>query len=185
MLVAYAFFLLVSHTLWQPEKSGGWFVPYFYLFLGGALTSWRTRGLISDRALLSCVALMGIGFVFDPGIGRLYGALTMLFLYVAARGSGLNEWLAGSFFQRLGRMSYSIYLVHPPVAVVILGVRTRVAPNSNAFSLVAFFSVYLLSLGLAYFFHSAVEAPCLRLSRRLKRSPALLSDAINVQIPRA
>jgi peptidoglycan/LPS O-acetylase OafA/YrhL len=158
-------------------------VPFFYLFLFGALVAWRTLERISDRDLLLCLTLMALGAAWRPDIARLAGVFTAFFMYVGARMHRLNSWLSGRRLQWLGRVSYSLYLVHVPVAVLVLGLRARFAVSSNAVSLFAFVGVYALALGVAHVFNLTVETPFLRLSQRLKRAPNIEGALLQTERP--
>jgi peptidoglycan/LPS O-acetylase OafA/YrhL len=171
MVTGFFVSLVISHTVWPMVP--GWFVPFFYLFLSGSLAAWRTLGRISDSLFQVCLLAMGLALLAKPELARALGFLTALVLYAAIRRDALHRWLSARPAQWLGRMSYSIYLVHAPLAVFFLGLRTRVAPDSKLVSLLCLVGVYLCTLALAALLHFTVEVPCLRLSQRLKRSRAL------------
>jgi peptidoglycan/LPS O-acetylase OafA/YrhL len=167
MLLAFIVSLLVSHTVWPMTP--GWFVPFFYLFLAGSLAAWRTLGRISDRIFSLVPLAMGLGLLVRPELARVLGFLTVLVLYAAINRRTLHRWLAGRTAQWLGRISYSIYLIHVPLAVFFLGLRTRVAPDSKLVSLLCLVGMYAVTVAMAALFHLAIEVPCLRLSQQLKR----------------
>jgi peptidoglycan/LPS O-acetylase OafA/YrhL len=177
-------FLLISHTVWPFEKGARWFVPFFYLFLAGALVAWRVLGRISDKTCLGCLLLMSLGVLWAPNVARLFGVVTAFVIYLAARRDRLHRWLSARPFQWLGRISYSIYLVHVPVAILVLGLRARVAPTSNTVSLLAFVGVYAGTLALAYLVNLTIESPCLRLAQRLKPSARFHEAILHVEVPR-
>jgi peptidoglycan/LPS O-acetylase OafA/YrhL len=175
MAIAFMVSLVVSHTVWPLGP--GWFVPYFYLFLSGSLAAWRTLDRISERLFQICLLAMGLALLLRPELARVLGFLTALVLYAAIHRGALHRWLAARWAQWLGRLSYSIYLVHVPLGVFFLGLRTRVALDSKLMSLVCLAGMYAVTLGLASVLHVAVEVPCLRLSRQLKRQRS-------VEVPR-
>lgn len=170
MVAAFAASLLVSHSVWPMVP--GWFVPFFYLFLSGSLAAWCLLGRVSERLYQSCLLAMGIGLIFQPQAARAFGLSAALVIYAAMRRKALHQWLAGPLPQWLGRISYSIYLVHAPVVMLFLGLRTRLSPESRPLSLICLFLAYTVTLGVAAIFHRLIEEPCLLLSRRLKRRSA-------------
>ena len=170
MVVGFFSSLLLSHTVWPMPSA--WFVPFFYLFLSGALAAWKTLGRISDGLFQLCLLAMGLALVAKPEVPRVFGFLTVVALSVAIRRDALHRWLAGRVPQWLGRISYSIYLVHVPVVGLFLGLRTRLAPDSKLVSLLCLAGVYLTTIASASVLHRAIELPCLRLSQRLKGSRA-------------
>ncbi len=171
MVTAFFMSLVVSHTIWPMRP--GWFVPYFYLFLSGSLAAWLSLGRISDRLFQLCLLAMGLALLFRPELARVLGFLTTVALYVAIRREALHRWLSARSAQGLGRISYSIYLVHAPLAVFFLGLRTRISPNSELVSLFCLAGTYICTIALASILHVIVEVPCMRLSQRLKQPRSL------------
>jgi len=167
MVSAFIVSLVVSHTVWPMRP--GWFVPFFYLFLSGSLAAWLTLGRLSNRLFQICMLAMGAALLVRPELPRVLGFLTALVLNAAIQRNALHRWLATRLAQWLGRISYSIYLMHAPLAVFFLGLRTRWGPDSKLTSLICLAALYVATLALATVFHATVEMPCLRLSQRLRR----------------
>jgi len=181
MVIAFFLSLVLSHTVWPMRP--GWFVPSFYLFLSGALAAWKILGRISDRLFQLCLLTMGLALLAKPEWARVVGFLTAIVLFVAIRRDGLHRWLAARVAQWLGRISYSIYLVHAPLAVVFLGLRTRIAADSKLGSLLCLAALYSSTIALASLLHRVVEVPCLRLSQQLKRSNSLEAESVQPAPP--
>ncbi|HKO47021.1 MAG TPA: acyltransferase [Polyangiaceae bacterium] len=176
MVLAFFLSLSLSHTVWPMLP--GWFVPFFYLFVSGSLAAWKILDRISDRLFQLCLLAMGLALLLRPEWPRIVGFLTAVLLYVAIRRDGLHRWLRGRAAQFLGRISYSIYLVHGPLTVFFLGIRTRVAADSKVVSLLCLAGLYLSTIALASLLHRVVELPCLRLSQQLKRSPSVAAAGV-------
>lgn len=176
MVTAFFASLILSHTVWPMRP--GWFVPFFYLFLSGALAAWRVLGRISDRLFVICLVSMGLGLFLRPELQRVLGLLAALLIYVAIHRSALHRWLTGWVAQWLGRISYSIYLVHAPLTFFFLGLRTRIASNSPALSIALLAGTYLFTLALATLLHVTIEVPCLRLAQQLKRPRPLRGSRV-------
>ena len=182
MVTAFFASLVVSHTVWPMQP--GWFVPFFYLFLSGSLAAWRTLGRLSDRLFQVCLLAMGLALLLRPELARVLGFLTTLALYAAIRRGALHRWLSARSAQWLGRISYSIYLVHAPLAVFFLGLRTRLAADSKLVSLICLAGTYVCTMALASLLHVTVEVPCMRLSQRLKRPRSVAGSSVQ-QFPQA
>jgi peptidoglycan/LPS O-acetylase OafA/YrhL len=133
---------------------------------------------ISDRLFLLCLIAMALGLLARPELPRAAGFLTSLVLYVAIRRAALHRWLAVRPAQWLGRISYSVYLIHVPLATLFLGLRTRLAPDSLWVSLSCLAGLYAVTLALASLFHTVVEVPSIRLSQQLKRRPAFIDPSV-------
>ena len=89
---------------------------------------------------------------------------------VAAQGRGMRGWLSGRVPAWLGRISYSLYLVH----CVVLKLIATVWPYGGSPIALAPAGI-ALSLAAATILQRTVEAPAIRLSKprgpRVRRSP--------------
>lgn len=90
----------------------------------------------------------------------------------------LRATLAYPFFQFLGRISYPLYLVHWPLLIALLALLLYFKPAmlfSEALTWLLLAGLPLM-IGAAYLLHRVIEAPFMRLGKRLSssRSPAPL-----------
>ena len=91
-----------------------------------------------------------------------------LTIYAAGRRGHLHDWLSARWLQFLGRISYSLFLIHYPVSWIVLSAGSRLTGNSAA-AAVAWLAVALAaSIGAAYLLYVWVEQPSLRLCAMLK-----------------
>ena len=73
---------------------------------------------------------------------------------------GLRKWLARDYWLWLGRQSYSLYLIHVPIVMVIVILYRGVVP------LLPCLSVIPVSIVLAQIFHLHVELPSVALAQK-------------------
>jgi peptidoglycan/LPS O-acetylase OafA/YrhL len=107
------------------------------------------------------VALLGCAWLHSD-LGYVIGSLLLI---VMARGDGgLARSLARPAPRFLGRVSYSLYLVHMPVLACAAHLGAGRVPPWAALGLGG-----LASFAVAALFHAAVEVPAQRLSRRIGR----------------
>jgi peptidoglycan/LPS O-acetylase OafA/YrhL len=81
-----------------------------------------------------------------------------LVLAVAARGGWLWRWPDSRFLGWLGRISYSVFLLHFPVCLVANGVFERFSDGSNLAALAASLAAVVLSTAAGAVFHRNVES---------------------------
>jgi peptidoglycan/LPS O-acetylase OafA/YrhL len=84
----------------------------------------------------------------------------------------LKQWLAKDYWLWLGKQSYSLYLIHVPVVMVIVILFSGVVP------LWACLSVIPVSIALAQVFHLHVELPSVSLAQKManfERKKALVA----------
>jgi peptidoglycan/LPS O-acetylase OafA/YrhL len=119
------------------------------------------------------VALLGCAWLHSD-VGYVIGSLLLI---VMARGDGrLARSLARPVPRFLGRVSYSLYLVHMPVLACAAHLGSGWLPPWVALGLGG-----LASFAVAALFHAAVELPSQRLSRRIGRWGER-SEAVGVRL---
>jgi peptidoglycan/LPS O-acetylase OafA/YrhL len=159
------------------------FSPLTFEFIGGALIAILVRRGVTRFALpallLGVVAVIGIsaGFadrlypetmadfsrrvlIFGPPYALiLYGAAAL----EASRGPRAPKWLVAA-----GDASYSLYLVHLPVFLVVGKALSLVVPDSGVFDNALLIGCFLAAgLAAAVVVHLAIEKPALAFTRRL------------------
>ncbi len=146
-----------------------WALYFFGAYGMGVLTAWATRNPAAWRegrwamAALLALALLALALDFR---GRIALALVVSAVLAAAQLHGwLSTWPRSRAVAYLGRISYSVFLLNFPVALVVNALFTR---YGSADPLVQTLGVLLawLACNLAgAAFHHAVEQPLGRLGR--------------------
>ena len=142
----------------------------WYGFLVGAFACWALRGTIRTRwFMLYAVLLSGIfGLTRDPFVAGCFVAGVGLLL--VGRAGGLGTWLNQPWLQFLGRISYSLYLLHIPVTGALYFVMRRWLGHSTQGDAL----VMLVAVGanclVAWVFWRLVERPSTALARRVRQA---------------
>jgi peptidoglycan/LPS O-acetylase OafA/YrhL len=149
----------------------GWFIPHWYLFALGALAWWTQRRRASLGAFVALVVWCAYeGHVHDRS-EPVAGALVAATLALAARGEGLERWLAWRPLTFLGTISYGIYLLHTIVGAHVRGLIGGVVHSrtpTGALIVTALASA--VTVGCAWGLYRAVERPAMRLAARIRWS---------------
>lgn len=170
---------ILSLFVWHRETTNDmWLTHYFAMFYLGAAAWWSLAGILPPWTFWGYVALMAVRIAGSGTIaGRLPADLTFALatgvsIYVMGRLGRLGTALNYRWLQHLGRISYSLYLMHFPVAHVVttLGYehmlhRQSLNPPAAAGWLLA---ALLASLAIAQLMYRYIEAPSVRLAARLK-----------------
>lgn len=138
---------------------------YFFGSYGlGMLVFWigraSRRGTWGIAVLL--LALLGVAMLALDWRSRIAIALvTALALAVAQRreGQGSGGWFTPDDpFVRLGRISYSLFLIHFPVLLLVNGVASRFAPMAPWADAAALLGTFALSIAAAWLLYRWVES---------------------------
>jgi len=165
---------------------GLWF-PQWFMFLAGVFACWAISDRRAERWLilfLGIIAALAAAYTFwlpansvvfmgPQGLARGGPVLWAIFftatlIYVAGKLNRMGSWLNHSLLQHLGRISYSLYLMHIITGLRLMNVLGRFGFDS------AWGSVMLLLIGLvgslvgAHLMYYFVERPCVRLADRLR-----------------
>ena len=168
--------LLGALSLWSINRIPGWdaFGPYFFgSYALGVLAAWAQQGKRWGRAaLITLLVLGGVALWLDPRSRIALALATAVLLATRSPGknlAGLGEHPAIGF---LGRISYSVFLVHYPICVLFEAAAARWAPDSAPWAAAGLVLAWLSSLIAGTAFHRWVEAPLGRV-RRAKPSAAV------------
>ena len=106
----------------------------------------------------------------------------MLAIYLIGRAGRLSTTLNWAPLQYLGRISYSLYLIHYPVSHIVVNAGYELTGDSPWAAFGWLLLSVLLSILAAHFLYLLVEAPTARLAARLKprtgRSDPAATDAL-------
>ena len=146
---------------WDP------FAVYFFAhFFTGvmvyqALAEPRYRNLFAAYLLV-----LAAGLAYDWRGHLAISLVTGSALYLAGRAGWLQRWPDHPLVRFQARTSYSLFLLHFPVLIVIAAVWERYDWDWRGSSTLALVLAYLTSVAVAAAFYRTVEAPAARLARR-------------------
>jgi hypothetical protein len=152
----------------------GLMLKFWYLFQLGVLIYWALNGNVPSVWLYAYLALLAgfLGCRFS--VECLVGILTGLSIFLAGKLGRLESWLNIAPLQYLGRISYSLYLVHTVVGCpFVYFLRDKFAgPQASPGTLLWLFILACgVSIGVADVFYRFIERSSMRLSKRLKLTP--------------
>jgi peptidoglycan/LPS O-acetylase OafA/YrhL len=147
-------------------------LPNWHMVFAGALTAWALTGVVAHR-LVYGIAAGWVGWLaavrWDAASAAALGTAGLI--YVVGRLGRLHDLrLPGLAW--LGRISYSLYLVHDIVGDRVMGLSRRLGASQAWHMWLWFAAAVLASVAAAYVLYVGVEEPCRRLSQRLARREA-------------
>lgn len=152
---------------WNLFPAGDAYVFYFLAPLVlGALAAWTLRGQIHPLYFVAYLALIGASLCVDFR-WRLCIAMATATLLVVAGGSATAARCLRPLAP-LGRVSYSLFLVHYLVNWLVLLALAPVIAQQPTRALAALAVAFLASLLSAVLFYWSIERPTLAWAQRLK-----------------
>jgi len=151
-----------------PEQPAG-ILPFWGQFMAGVLAWDAMRGARASQVIAIAYAglLLACGIARDDLFTGIAGATALALLAAHACG-GLHAWLSGRAAQALGRVSYSLYLMHVPTITLAAALLHRLPSHRGIAGELADASLILAAcLAVAGAFWRAIERPSIRWSHRL------------------
>lgn len=167
---------------WAPQ---GLFVNLWHAFFLGVLAylaGYRRQSVVP----LCCVAAATlVGAADRETLFGVPAVMTAFILFLSGRSGYLLHGMSHAAFGFLGRISYSLYLTHVPLMIIVFGAWGRLAGRSALADLAGFgFGLVLLVLG-GYAFWWVIERPSQRLSANLFRRYPVLAPVKAIDSVRA
>ncbi len=160
--------LAVASLLWfnRDTTYDHWAVYFFGSYFLGMLLRWALGGAIALWSLWAYFAVVVAALTIDWRPRLLVAGLTAVVILLAAHRHILQQWPKNTWIAYLGRISFSLFLVHFPICLIVNAWFSRL-PLSPLQSWLAMFGAYGASLAVAVVFHHFVESPFQRVGRRI------------------
>lgn len=187
--------LIYVACLWLRDRAGqrrrdfvgliGWGLAVFSLFYVNLDAEWEAwalyffpyffLGIIVHRAQRAGWAqlefwlfqLLIVGAMCYEWRWRLAIALGVGIVLFAAEKTGFGaRWPQNRLVSWFGRISFSLFLIHFPVLVLVSTIWTRLGWTSPLEAVAGLVAAFLLSIVAAVFYHRWVETPAARLARK-------------------
>jgi peptidoglycan/LPS O-acetylase OafA/YrhL len=155
--------LAVWSLFWLNRLShlDNWAVYFFATYFLGMLVGWALHGTVSRWSVLASLAVVALAMAHEFRPRLVVAAGVTLLLLWGTREEVQRKWPENRLMSGLGRISYSLFLVHFPVCLVVNAWGSRHLSSSPHHALFGMLIALVLSIAVAIVFHWAVEARCL------------------------
>jgi peptidoglycan/LPS O-acetylase OafA/YrhL len=144
-----------------------WAAYYFGHFFLGVLAYHASESRRSEFFFNIYCGILVAALIVDWRWRLTTSLLTGLILYFGCKSGAMGRWPASRIVGYLGRTSYSLFLVHFPVWVVVAAIWVRLGWVSPLHGVAAMIVAYLTSLAMAAVFYELVESRAARLSPKI------------------
>jgi peptidoglycan/LPS O-acetylase OafA/YrhL len=156
---------LLSIAMWYLGLAAFTFPGTWFRFFLGVLVFWAIERRVPRPALYGFAAVLLILSISARDLRGGVAVATAGVIFVAGVRGYLTHWLSSRLWQYLGRISYSLYLLHIVVGIPLINWIWTMAPQSNALAVALFPAAIAVSVAFAHLFHVFFERPSLALSR--------------------
>lgn len=135
-----------------------WALYFFGSYALGALTFWASSQK-QAAAWLLLIAITGIAALLVDYRSRIAVALVVAMALGMARYAGfLERWPKSAAIAWLGQISYSVFLVHFPVCLLVNALFAHFASSSPALNLIGMLIAWAASIAAGALFYRLVES---------------------------
>ncbi len=172
LISVFAPLALISLFIWRrQDASDVWVAYFFWTFFLGMATWWALEQSIRPSIFWGVVCIAIVELIINREPANAVALMTALLLLVAGQHERLGVWLNWGWLQYLGRISYSLYLIHFPVCHLVTATGWKLY-GENPTSMQAVFILFLAlvaSIPAAHLLYMFVEAPSIRWTELMKR----------------
>ncbi|MBL8374473.1 MAG: acyltransferase [Candidatus Accumulibacter sp.] len=167
---------LALSSLYYFNRDGdwdNWGVYFFGAYALGIASYWATNQRRTLGWLLPMLGLVITALLLDYRPRIAVALLVALMLAFAARCGLLEYWPKSRLIAYLGQISYSVFLVHFPICLVINGLFARLASRDPSVNLTGMIIAWLASTAAGALFYRFVENPAQRGLLRARAAPVV------------
>lgn len=168
---------LALSSLYHFNRDAAWdnWALYFFGSYGlGALACWAANAKYAARWLSLIALAVTMALLLDYRSRIAVALVVALALGLASRHGFLARWPKSSLLAYLGQISYSVFLIHFPVCLIINALVTRVALADPWLNLAGIVFAWVVSLLAGGLFYSVVERPAQQGFRGLRAARGLI-----------
>jgi peptidoglycan/LPS O-acetylase OafA/YrhL len=151
-----------------------WGVYFFGAYALGASARWAMNSIAALDRFCLLLSLVAMALLFDYRSRVLLASLIALGLLISLRRPQLLAWLERPSIQYLGKISYSIFLIHFAVLLIVNPVFISLFPTSPLMNAIGMLVAWAGSVAAGAAFYRWIEVPALAWSRRVAPRPAAL-----------
>jgi peptidoglycan/LPS O-acetylase OafA/YrhL len=143
-----------------------WAAFFFGQFFLGVLVQRALENPRAQRSLAIYVLVVGVALAVEWRPRLVLALGTGLVLFFGGKLGALGRWPTNRAVAFMGRTSYSLFLIHFPVLIIVATLWEQQEWTSPMGAVAGLMFAYVVSIGAATLFYRCVEEPSTRFSRR-------------------
>lgn len=164
-------FSLLQNTPWAvlPTKPL-FFIRFWYSFFLGCLVCWTMTHHTSKKLFLIACVMVAFCSIWTNTPHAIVSLGIAILIYIVSEKNSLHTLLRGRFFQYMGSISYSLYLLHWIIGMKFIdGAYKLLGPNVEGTLIASFLLITAIALIiiLSDQFYKYIEKPSLEYSKKL------------------
>ena len=169
LTVVFAPLALASLFGWSLDRDNtDWVTHFLAFFLLGALAWWTVERRTPGWLFWGFVGAILVRQQFHETLDMRVALVVGVSIYGVVVTGRAQRWLNLPWLLRLGKISYSLYLIHYPVSWIITTLGYELTGDAALPALCWLVLSLAASVGVAEALHLAIEGPAMRFARRFK-----------------
>jgi peptidoglycan/LPS O-acetylase OafA/YrhL len=149
---------LVSAFLWNHSPDLDRFGIYFLSsYVLGMAAAWTSEGSLPKKVFLGYLAAIGLALLVDFRSRLALAAVVAIVLVLAHGRAGLAKLASARIFQRLAPVTYSLFLIHFPICLVVNALWSTHLPQHPWLAMLGMVVAFILSQAGGFAFYYLVE----------------------------
>jgi peptidoglycan/LPS O-acetylase OafA/YrhL len=144
------------------------FLPLWVSFLLGVFAYWAWKRRLKPIFFYLYAISLLIPSIVQQSMFEIAAILIAILLLEVGRGNRMQSWLNHSWLQFLGRISYSLYLIHNPLSGIIFFVAYKLLPQSMASTTLTLIATVVICISCANLMWHWIEQPSIRWSQKMR-----------------
>ncbi len=143
------------------------FLPLWYGFLLGVFAYWSWRKDLQPRFFYIYSAVLLVGGVVQSSKFTIACVICAIAILEVAKANRMM-WLNWSWLQFLGKISYSLYLIHVPIMGAVFFLSSKLLPQNIGGEILYLLLGTLICIAASAIMWQLVEKPSIKLSQKVK-----------------
>ena len=154
--------LAALSLLWfnRDDTLEAWGIFFFGTYALGVMLQWISAGKSKQPWMFVMLSILVLALALDWRKPLIAAMLAAAFLGLGLHSKFRTDSGLARFVGWLSRMSYSVFLIHYPIVLLVGTIVARLWQENVSMAVIGFFTAWLMTLWVANAIHDRVEIAC-------------------------